>query len=155
MSVNGKKLTYDCENPNQLNQQSVEYESTAGDSVANFWRCINICHDCFLMNIKGKVTDGKQVQKLSGASLDEVTFLEMSKKVGYCEFTERQEKRIKINIKGNTEEYEILRVIEFDSLRKRMSVIVKNTETNKVFNFIKGADVALEERLSKDSKTSD
>jgi len=61
------------------------------------------------MTLKDKFTDGKQVQKLSGASLDEVTFLEMSQKVGYCEFKERAEKIIKINIKGKTEQYEILR----------------------------------------------
>lgn len=104
------------------------------------------------MTLKDTYSDGKQVQKLSGASLDEVTFLEMSKKVGFCEFIERDSNKIKINIKGKTEEYEILRQLEFDSIRKRMSVIVKNLETNQVFNFIKGADVALEERLNKDSR---
>ena len=75
----------------------------------------------------------------------------MCRKVGYGEFVQRDSKNIKIVINGKTETYEILRVLEFDSVRKRMSVIVKNLETNKVINFIKGADMTIEPRLTEDS----
>ena len=105
------------------------------------------------MNIKDK--KGVSSLQLSGASQDEVTFLEMCRKVGYGEFVQRDSKNIKILINGKTEEYEILRVLEFDSVRKRMSVIVKNKETNKVINFIKGADMTIEPRLNDESKNSD
>lgn len=105
------------------------------------------------MNIKDK--KGNSSLQLSGASQDEVTFLEMCRKVGYGKFVERDSKNIKIKINGNTEVYEILRVIDFDSVRKRMSIIVKNLGTNQVINFIKGADMAIEPRLTEASKTSD
>ena len=36
-----------------------------------------------------------------------------------------------------------------------MSVIVKNLQTNKVLNFIKGADVAIEPRIIESTKSSE
>ena len=45
--------------------------------------------------------------------------------------------------------YEILKVVEFTSDRKRMSVIVKRESDGKVINFIKGADIAIIPRLVK------
>jgi len=53
----------------------------------------------------------------------------MCRKVGYAEFIERDSKNIKIKINDKFENYEVLRVLEFDSVRKRMSVIVKNLES--------------------------
>ena len=79
----------------------------------------------------------------------------MCRKVGYCEFVERDSKNIVIKLNGKTESYEVLRVLEFDSVRKRMSVIVKNLESGKVINFIKGADMAIEPRITMEEKTSD
>jgi magnesium-transporting ATPase (P-type) len=39
--------------------------------------------------------------------------------------------------------------LEFTSDRKRMSVIVKNLNTGKITNFMKGADIAIVPRLNK------
>lgn len=61
---------------------------------------------------------------------------------------ERDYNSIKIRIDQNIiEQYEILRVVEFDSNRKRMSVIVKRFSDGKIINFIKGADIAIISRL--------
>ena len=61
---------------------------------------------------------------------------------------ERDSNSIKIRIDQNIiEKYEILRVVEFDSNRKRMSVIVKRFSDGKIINFIKGADIAIISRL--------
>jgi len=57
--------------------------------------------------------------------MDEVTFLEMCKEVGFIHFKERNSDCITISVQGQIEKYEILRVIEFTSARKKMSVIVK------------------------------
>lgn len=43
-------------------------------------------------------------------------------------------------INGKEETYEYIKIIEFTSDRKKMSVIVRRLEDMKVFNFIKGAD---------------
>ena len=63
---------------------------------------------------------------------------------------ERDSNFIKIDIKGTIERYEILKVVEFTSDRKRMSVVVKREHDGKVINFIKGADLTIIPRLSKD-----
>jgi len=50
---------------------------------------------------------------------------------------------LKINVLGKVEEYEIIRKIKFTSDRKRMSVIVKNMQTDSYQCFTKGADIAI------------
>jgi len=78
----------------------------------------------------------------------------MCRKQNYAEFVEKDSKFIKIKIKDQIESYEVLRVLEFDSVRKRMSVIVKSLQTGKVINFIKGADMAIEPRLTEETRDS-
>jgi phospholipid-translocating ATPase len=61
---------------------------------------------------------------------------------------ERDSNSIKIRVDQNSiEQYEILRVVEFDSNRKRMSVVVKRFSDGKIINFVKGADIAIITRL--------
>jgi magnesium-transporting ATPase (P-type) len=50
----------------------------------------------------------------------------MCKDVGFASMVERDQKSIKIVINGKTEVYEIMKVEEFTSDRKRMSVLVKD-----------------------------
>jgi len=104
------------------------------------------------MRIKDK--KGQMTEQYSGASQDEVTFLEMCKKTQYARFIERDSNIIKIEVEKQLEEYEILKVIEFDSDRKRMSVVVKRQADGKVLNFIKGADLSIIPKLSANSKVS-
>lgn len=47
------------------------------------------------------------------------------------------------------EEYELLNILDFNNVRKRMSVIVRRDE--KIMLYCKGADSIIYERLSKDS----
>lgn len=98
MSISGQRFTYDKENPETLKKDNQTYETSIGEVVPNFWRCVNICHDVVQMNIKDK--KGNSSLQLSGASQDEVTFLEMCRKVGYGEFVQRDSKNIKIIING-------------------------------------------------------
>ena len=50
----------------------------------------------------------------------------MCKEVGFAFMIERDQNSIKIVVEGNTEVYEIVKVEEFTSERKRMSVLVKD-----------------------------
>ena len=49
--------------------------------------------------------------------------------------------------------FKLLNVIEFDSTRKRMSVIVRNNENNKIMVICKGADSIIEKRLKPNQQT--
>jgi len=53
-----------------------------------------------------------------------------------------------VNIDGQSLEFEILNVCEFNSTRKRMSTVVRGPD-GKVKLFTKGADSVILERLSK------
>ena len=48
----------------------------------------------------------------------------MSNQIGFSKFIEKSNDLIKINIKDQIEVYKILRVVEFTSERKCMSVVV-------------------------------
>jgi phospholipid-translocating ATPase len=67
----------------------------------------------------------------------------MCRDAGLAYFIERDSNMIKICVKGIIEIYEILRVLEFDSDRKRMSVIVRRESDGKIINFMKGADMVM------------
>jgi magnesium-transporting ATPase (P-type) len=58
-------------------------------------------------------------------------------------------------MKGTVEKYEILKVVDFTSDRKRMSVVVKRENDGKVINFIKGADIAIIPRMIKTDSSDD
>lgn len=45
-------------------------------------------------------------------------------------------------------EYEVLKVLPFDSTRKRMSVVLRRPETRQIVVYCKGADSALLPRLA-------
>jgi phospholipid-translocating ATPase len=48
-----------------------------------------------------------------------------------------------VNFQSRTRRYEIMQVLDFDSTRKRMSIILKNLDTGKYTLFCKGADSAV------------
>ena len=50
----------------------------------DFWRCLVLCHDV----VQVKLKDQKE-EKYTGASQDEITFLEMCKEVGFAYMIER------------------------------------------------------------------
>lgn len=72
----------------------------------------------------------------------------MCKDVGFTSFVERSSDTITIDAQGTSETYKVLKIIDFTSDRKRMSVIVKRESDGKVINFIKGADMAIIPRIN-------
>ena len=107
------------------------------EQFMNFWRCLCICHDVEAIEMKDSGRTEYQ-----GISQDEVKFQEMAKDVGLVYFHSRAAatRGISVMVDGQLESYEVLKVIEFTSERKKMSVIVKRESDGRVFNFIKGAD---------------
>jgi phospholipid-translocating ATPase len=75
----------------------------------------------------------------------------MCKEVGFAYFIERDSNVVKIFINGEVEIYTVLKVVEFTSERKRMSVVVRRESDQRIINFIKGADLAILPRLAPDS----
>ena len=88
-------------------------------SFLDYFRCICICHDV----IQFKLQNSDEVS-FTGSSQDEISFIDMCRDVGLCKFLERDADEIKLEVQGQVEKYKILKVVEFNSDRKRMSVVV-------------------------------
>lgn len=80
------------------------------------------------------------------ASPDEGALVRGVQKIGY-EFTKRTPQQVSISKFGREECYQVLNVFEFDSFRKRMSVVIRGPD-NKLKLYTKGADTVIYERLA-------
>lgn len=65
-------------------------------------------------------------------------------------FLDKTPNKITVEIKDKKADYEILRIFEFNSDRKRMSIMLKSQKHVRLF--IKGADSVIIDRLSKRNK---
>ena len=96
---------------------------------------IATCHEC-IPNEKGE---------FEGPSPDEVALLKAAYQVGF-KFVSNENKIMTVQYQQTNKVFELLKLIEFDSDRKRMTVIVK-TETS-ICVFTKGADTSIEKILA-------
>ena len=80
---------------------------------------------------------------MSGTSIDEICLLEMVEQKNLAKFIARDSQTITVEILGELERYSYVKMNEFTSERKMMSVIVKNVQTEEMFLFAKGSDSAI------------
>lgn len=94
------------------------------------------------------ITEEKNGEVLYNASSpDELALVNFAKFVG-AEFTGIDDNNnMEVNLKGKKLKFQLLHVLEFNSTRKRMSVIVKSQD-GKIILYTKGADTVLFERMS-------
>lgn len=84
-----------------------------------------------------------------GPSPDEVALLRAAERVGF-RFLSCENKVIRVEYGGRVRVFELLKLIEFDSDRKRMSVALRGD--SEVIVFVKGADTSITRLLSPDQK---
>jgi phospholipid-translocating ATPase len=110
------------------------------EPIFDFFRALALCHTV----VVGKDQEHNLIYK--SQSPDETALVEAAKIVKFT-LTNRDLKTITIRVCGEDETYTILHVLEFDSTRKRQSIILK-TKDEKIILLCKGADTAIYERLS-------
>ena len=100
-----------------------------------------ICHTVVVDKNKGVY---------NAASPDELALVEGARDRGY-KFLRRDPGNVIVvqDPQGNTLYFTVLNVLEFDSTRKRMSVIVKNYQTGYIELYCKGADSYVEKLLKR------
>jgi phospholipid-translocating ATPase len=86
-------------------------------------------------------------------SPDEQSLVSTSKDLGFI-FTGRDTNHIYLNIQGEEMTFKLLNIIEFNSTRKRMSVIVQDPRNNDILLYCKGADNIIYERLKEKNDLS-
>lgn len=114
-----------------------------------FFKLMAVCHTVVLDQDK---KTGKQI--MQAASPDELALVQASADVGF-KFIEKTTEYHKISIDylGNKQEkYLVLAEFPFDSTRKRMSLIVKEELSGKLFLMTKGADSIMLPRTTLSAK---
>ncbi|GJJ05826.1 hypothetical protein Clacol_000013 [Clathrus columnatus] len=114
--------------------------SDAGAVAREFMTLLAVCHTVIPEVKEG----GKMVYQAS--SPDEAALVAGAEILGY-QFHTRKPKSVFVNVMGESQEFEILNVCEFNSTRKRMSTVVRCPD-GKIRLFCKGADTVILERLS-------
>ncbi|KAK2604279.1 hypothetical protein N8I77_007223 [Diaporthe amygdali] len=108
--------------------------------IEHFLALLSTCHTVIPEN------DGAGNIKYQAASPDEGALVEGAAILGY-KFFARKPRSVIIEAGGQTYEYELLAVLEFNSTRKRMSTIFRCPD-GKIRCYCKGADTVILERLN-------
>lgn len=75
--------------------------------------------------------------------MDEKALLDGARYLNYVFLGKNKNGDLEVDIIGEIQKFELLNIIEFDSQRKRMSIIIKDLQTNEILLFCKGADSVL------------
>eukprot|EP00854_Cymbomonas_tetramitiformis_P004996 gene4996-6085_t len=116
------------------------------DIIAHFFRLLAICHTI----IPEGLPDSEDGVSYQAESPDELAFVMAAKQFGFY-LTKRTATSVFVqekNADGSTTEteYEILNILDFNSTRKRMSVIFRSP-SGAITLYCKGADTVIYERL--------
>ncbi|XP_016450141.2 putative phospholipid-transporting ATPase 9 isoform X1 [Nicotiana tabacum] len=121
------------------------------DVIQKFFRLLAVCH-----TVIPELDEGTGKVSYEAESPDEAAFVIAAREIGF-EFYKRTQTSVSVHeldlASGQRIErsYKILNVLEFNSTRKRMSVIVKD-EDGKILLLSKGADSIMFERLGKNGR---
>ncbi|KRZ16504.1 putative phospholipid-transporting ATPase ID [Trichinella zimbabwensis] len=107
-------------------------------AVDQYWRCLCLCHTV-MSEMK---TNRLEYQ---AQSPDEAALTVAARCFGYV-FLSRTPRSITVEVMGVEEEYELLCILDFNNVRKRMSVIVKKSD--KIELYCKGADTVILRRIT-------
>ncbi|KAL3097861.1 hypothetical protein niasHS_000596 [Heterodera schachtii] len=86
-----------------------------------------------------------KVLEYQAQSPDEAALTSAARNFGFV-FKSRTPKSITIEVNGAEEVYEVLHILDFDNVRKRMSVLIRNA--TRTVLYCKGADTMILDRLS-------
>ncbi|KAL0113752.1 hypothetical protein PUN28_012700 [Cardiocondyla obscurior] len=110
--------------------------------VHSFFRLLALCHTVMPEEKHGKI-------EYQAQSPDEAALVSAARNFGFV-FKERSPNSITIEVMGKKEIYELLCILDFNNVRKRMSVILRKDGHLRLY--CKGADNVIYERLKKDSE---
>ncbi|CAO1629582.1 unnamed protein product [Parajaminaea phylloscopi] len=114
-------------------------------NIIAFFRALALCHTA----LSDRPDDqDPYVLEYKAESPDEAALVAAARDVGSV-FLNKTHQQVDIEVMGQPERYTPLHVLEFNSTRKRMSVIVREPE-GRILMLSKGADSVIYQRLRKD-----
>ncbi|OQS03878.1 phospholipid-transporting ATPase [Thraustotheca clavata] len=110
-----------------------------GYYISLFFTILAVCHSVI------RECDENDPERIiySAASSDEQALVCGAKVMDFV-FLSRTTKELTIAIRGTIHHFDILATLEFDSNRRRMSIVVRDAQINTIFLFTKGADSGME-----------
>ncbi|GAM29207.1 hypothetical protein SAMD00019534_123830 [Acytostelium subglobosum LB1] len=118
--------------------------SHQSDLIHQFLTLLAVCHTV----IADRPNKDDSVIDYEASSPDEAALVTAAKNLGYA-FYNRQPTMITIRVRGKLEQFEFLNILEFNSDRKRMSIVVRDAEGRFII-YTKGADTTVLPLLRKD-----
>ena len=109
---------------------------------------LSLCH-----TVVPEAVAGSRVPKLSASSPDDQALVSGAAYLGF-EFVGRSPRAVQLRVRGEARDVELLEVLDFNSTRKRMSVVVRLADGRLVL-FVKGADTVIRERLAPSDDPAD
>ncbi|XP_068622794.1 probable phospholipid-transporting ATPase IM isoform X2 [Battus philenor] len=106
-------------------------------NVHDFFRLLALCHTVMPEQKNGRL-------EYQAQSPDEAALVSAARNFGFV-FRERSPNSITIEVMGKTEVYELLCILDFNNVRKRMSVILR--KDGEIRLYTKGADNVIYDRL--------
>ena len=120
-------------------------------NIYHFMICLCLCNSVIIDN---KKYENENKIEYQASSPDEKALINFARSQEYIFLNRTIENEISLEIKGIKKTYKILNELEYSSERKRMSIICKDPDTNKIILYTKGADSMIELLLDQKSKNS-
>ena len=117
--------------------------------ITQFFRALAVCHTVLADNPEA---DNPNVIEYKAESPDEAALVAAARDCGFV-FLHKSNHQIEIEVLGQKEYFQPLRVLEFNSARKRMSVLVRQAD-GKILMICKGADSVIYQRLHRQHDTA-
>lgn len=120
-------------------------------SVVHFFSALALCH-----TVIPEIPDESlpNLIQYKAQSPDEAALVSTARDIGFT-FIGREQENIVVDIMGEQRVMQLLHVLEFNSTRKRMSVIMRSPQDGKIILLCKGADSVIYERLSTGLETKE
>jgi phospholipid-translocating ATPase len=112
-------------------------------AIESFFLDLALCHSA----IPEHAGDDNEKLIFKAQSPDEAALVATARDLGFT-MLERTRNGVVIDVLGKRKEYTILSELEFNSTRKRMSVVVQEPTTGRLYLICKGADSVIYQRLA-------
>ncbi|KAI7901882.1 uncharacterized protein BX663DRAFT_487164 [Cokeromyces recurvatus] len=121
-------------------------QNSHSTSMIHFFTTLALCHTAI-----AERPDKSNLHQIEykAQSPDEAALVAAARDLGFV-FLGREATTLTAEIMGVKKKFELLNVLEFNSTRKRMSVIIKPHDSDKIVLLCKGADSVIYERLCSD-----
>ncbi|CAK5276718.1 unnamed protein product [Mycena citricolor] len=116
-----------------------------------FFRALALCHSVLAEKRGGSTNDDNKEPiriEYKAESPDEAALVAAARDVGFV-FVNKGRELVELSVLGQTERWTLLRVLEFNSTRKRMSTIYRASD-GRIIMYCKGADSVIYSRLAED-----